>query len=244
MTEILNQISLFSIALSFIIGLVAGIHCVFMCGTFCSQSEQLNSKHKNGPWLYQIGRLFSYLVLGGLFYMFGELLVRPFLSIISNFALATVLTIILLGASICILKKTESRNLSIKNYINFINRFRHRFFKAIPNRFIALSIGALTALIPCGTLYIVLSMSFASNTFINGLLMICSFWLGTLPLMLSLHRALGRFKVLMIPSVRFGLLLIALGILLIRNQSLKVGINNIELWCNSAVIALIRDLQF
>lgn len=76
----------------------------------------------------------------------------------------------------------------------------------------ALIIGLLSTFLPCGWLYSFVAIAAASASAPRGMLIMFSFWLGTLPMMLSIGHLLQRFaarSMNFIPRLTSALLVIA-----------------------------------
>lgn len=84
----------------------------------------------------------------------------------------------------------------------------------------ALSIGALSAALPCGWLYAFVATAAASGSALGGAAVMSAFWLGTLPMMLAIglgaQRLLGRFRT-RLPLVTASVLVI-LGLLTVAGR--------------------------
>lgn len=166
-----------------IIGLMGSFHCVGMCGPI---AFMLPVDHRNPTkkliqvFLYHVGRLSSYGILGLIFgflgkglYVFG---LQQKLSIIIGVLMITI---------ILIPHKTFSQyNLSkpIYSVLSTIkNRLGKELKKKTPDTF--LTIGLLNGLLPCGLVYMALFGSMAAANPWTGALYMVLFGVGTIPLM-------------------------------------------------------------
>jgi len=166
-----------------IIGLMGSFHCVGMCGpiAFMLPVDRHNpTKKLLQVFLYHVGRLTSYGILGLIFgflgkglYVFG---LQQKLSIIIGVLMITI---------ILIPHKTFSQyNLSkpIYSVLSTIkNRLGKELKKKTPDTF--LTIGLLNGLLPCGLVYMALFGSMATANPWTGALYMALFGVGTIPLM-------------------------------------------------------------
>lgn len=166
-----------------IIGLMGSFHCVGMCGpiAFMLPVDRHNpTKKLLQVFLYHVGRLTSYGILGLIFgflgkglYVFG---LQQKLSIIIGVLMITI---------ILIPHKTFSQyNLSkpIYSVLSTIkNRLGKELKKKTPDTF--LTIGLLNGLLPCGLVYMALFGSMATANPWTGALYMSLFGVGTIPLM-------------------------------------------------------------
>ncbi|NNG11254.1 MAG: sulfite exporter TauE/SafE family protein [Arenibacter sp.] len=166
-----------------IIGLMGSFHCVGMCGpiAFMLPVDRHNpTKKLLQVFLYHVGRLTSYGILGLIFgflgkglYVFG---LQQKLSIIIGVLMITI---------ILIPHKTFSQyNLSKPIYSilsNIKNRLGKELKKKTPDTF--LTIGLLNGLLPCGLVYMALFGSMATANPWTGALYMALFGVGTIPLM-------------------------------------------------------------
>ncbi len=166
-----------------IIGLMGSFHCVGMCGpiAFMLPVDRHNpTKKLLQVFLYHVGRLTSYGILGLIFgflgkglYVFG---LQQKLSIIIGVLMITI---------ILIPHKTFSQyNLSKPIYSvlsTLKNRLGKELKKKTPDTF--LTIGLLNGLLPCGLVYMALFGSMATANPWTGALYMALFGVGTIPLM-------------------------------------------------------------
>ena len=182
-----------------------------MCGGFsclagsnnCGESK---SKSIQNISVYNIGRLLSYLLIVVLISAFDFSLKNLYL--ISSFSGILLLVIILcqfidlLGIS-----KPLSNLEIVKNTYNLYLKYYGISLSKIANRKNFLGsflLGILTALIPCGWLYLNLGFASSQGSLFRSMLLVFAFWLGTLPALslvgfssTSVTKKLnGRFKIL------------------------------------------------
>lgn len=165
----------------FITGLLTSIHCIGMCGainlfaTF-NNNEKYNLKK---PIAYNLGRLISYSIIGGLVGLLGKVLS------INN----KINGLIIIVASIVMLLMS----LKMLNIINFKNIKLFNLNKNFkPKKFFL--IGLLNGLMPCGPMQAMQIYALQSGSFLKGFLSMFLFCLGTIPLMLFIGTFSNFFK--------------------------------------------------
>lgn len=149
--------------------LLGSTHCVSMCGGLV-----LSVARTRSAWvLYHLGRLLGYLGLGSLAGFLGEkLLSTSALSIVSLVsALVLGLTFILAGAQTW-KSKTFHLNLLPHGVLTLLYRLGRKS---------SLISGLLTALLPCGWLHSFVLAAVATQSAIQGGVLLLMFWVGTLP---------------------------------------------------------------
>ncbi len=184
MLDQLSNINEFSLYALFSLGISSGflgsVHCVGMCGGLVSAT----TKTKLEVSLYHIGRLLGYITLGVLLPVLGMNIIG-----IKHSNELKLISAILIGLSFILIgfgpkvKKTGIFKFFIKN-LQVLNNISYQFiFKRFKNfhQLRAFFIGSVSALLPCGLLWIVLILSLTTSSAIYALSFIISFWLGTLP---------------------------------------------------------------
>jgi uncharacterized protein len=224
--------------LIFVIGLLAGFHCVGMCGGLVvaySANHLKNMENSSGAkkrsllphWQYNFGRLISYTAIGGVLGGVGSFFgINPtFTGII---ILGAGIFMILMGLSFLsnwqILEKIKLRT------PQFIARFlynqKHSRKAKGP-----LIIGLLNGFMPCGPLQAMQLYALASGSVTRGAISMAVYALGTIPLMFGFGAALssiGQQYIKKIIKVS-GVLVIILG-LFMANRGLTnfgYGFNNL-----------------
>ena len=201
----------------FITGLLTSIHCVSMCGAInlaaSKDTENNTIKRFQKPVLYNLGRLVSYTVLGGIIGGIGSLF-----SI--NYYIQSVIILI---AAICMI----CMSLSMLGIITISSRIKScKVFRKVKtkNSFI---IGILNGLMPCGPLQAMQVYALSTGSIFYGALSMFLFCLGTIPLMLFfgsfINFAKGKTRVVInkIASV----LILILSLALLNRALIGFGIN-------------------
>lgn len=168
----------------FLIGILTSLHCVAMCGGInisqCASYEEKNYKSKFTPsLLYNLGRVISYTLIGGIFGAFGSLIsISPFAK--SVVSVITGILMLIMG-------------LNMLNVFPWLRKFNPRMPKFLVNKFKKsdsrkgpLYIGLLNGLMPCGPLQAMQIYALGTGSFINGSISMLLFSLGTVPLMFGL----------------------------------------------------------
>lgn len=217
----LNEKNL-SYGLIFLIGLLVSFHCVGMCGglvvTYTTRhlAQQDGKKDKSSAphWQYNLGRLISYTVIGGILGGVGSFFgVNPvFTGIIT---LLAGVFMVLMGLSLLThFKFLEKIKLKTPAFIaRFLFGQQHSAKPKGP-----LVIGLLNGFMPCGPLQAMQLYALASGSFTRGALVLGVYALGTIPLMFGFGSFLSfisqeRIKQLMKFS---GILVIILGLLMLN----------------------------
>ena len=178
------------VPLLFLAGLLTSVHCVAMCGGICLTQTVRGARHPLLPGaLYNLGRVVSYTVIGGIVGAVGTV-VQP-----SGMFRGAVQLIA--GAFMVIM------GLSMLGLFPRLNRLVPR----MPARFAGIVdaaktraagpfvVGLLNGLMPCGPLQAMQLYALSSGSAARGALGMLAFSLGTVPLMLglgALASALGR----------------------------------------------------
>lgn len=154
----------------FLTGLLTSIHCVSMCGAI-NLIATLNQNSQNRferPLKYNLGRLISYTILGGIAGLLGSILT------INNIISGIIITIAGLAMFVMSLEM-----------LGFFRIPRIKFLtpkhKKTSNPFL---IGLLNGLMPCGPLQAMQLYALSTSSMLKGALSMFLFGLGTMPLML------------------------------------------------------------
>ncbi|SNR41258.1 hypothetical protein SAMN04488009_1493 [Maribacter sedimenticola] len=166
-----------------ILGFMGSLHCVGMCGpiAFLLPVDRTNPYKKFGQiFIYHIGRLLAYGIIGLLFGLLGKGL--------SVFGLQQKLSIaigILMIFIVLIPYQTFNKYNFSKPIFKLVSKVKSRLGKELqkksPDTF--LTIGFLNGFLPCGLVYMALFASIAMGSSIQGGLYMLLFGVGTIPLM-------------------------------------------------------------
>jgi sulfite exporter TauE/SafE/copper chaperone CopZ len=154
----------------FLVGLITSVHCVAMCGGITiSQCQRYINTHPSKPsLLYNLGRLISYTVIGGVIGGIGSVLsftgqMRGYITLFVSF--------IMLLMAIRMLKLLD------------LPRFKLPRLKIGNNPFV---IGLANGFMPCGPLQSMQLYALGTGSVVQGALSMFYFSLGTFPLMFGL----------------------------------------------------------
>jgi len=168
------------------LGFLGSFHCVGMCGPI-ALALPLNRTSTfskfNGAITYNLGRMFTYTLLGGIFGLIGEsLVIAGYQQIVSITLGAAILIMVLLPNQLISRFKITSLMYSsiskLKQQLGLL--FQKKNLSSL------FFIGTLNGLLPCGLVYLGIAGAIASGTSLNGSLFMAMFGLGTLPAMLTL----------------------------------------------------------
>ena len=177
---------------AFLVGLFGSLHCIGMCGPITlalpyqgfSQISYIFSR-----LLYNVGRALTYSLMGMVIGLAGQGIsvagAQRWLSIGSG---ALLIIIVLLPVSltnrISVLKPAYQFTTFLKNKFSIL--FRKN---TVSSTFL---IGILNGFLPCGLVYVALAGALASGSWINGMIYMALFGLGTVPVMFTVSY-FGKF---------------------------------------------------
>ena len=219
---ILNRLSPDSLAdtsmsygMLFVIGLVTSVHCIAMCGGInLSQtlqreaSKDISRKMFKNTLLYNMGRVVSYTVIGGVLGAIGGLAgiggsMQSSSLLQGSLKLFAGIIMIIMGVNM--LGIFPGLRACLKKYFRNLHKIQDSFFhkKLIPfvhkkisgRRKTPFLIGIYNGFMPCGPLQSMQIVALASGNMFTGAFSIFCFSLGTVPLMLgfgSVVSALGK----------------------------------------------------
>ncbi len=176
--------------LLFLAGLLTSVHCVAMCGGICLTQTVRGARHPLLPGaLYNLGRVVSYTVIGGIVGAVGSV-VQPTGAFRGAVQLIAGAFMVIMGLSMLGLFPRLNR---------LVPRMPARFARMVEaakarsaGPFV---VGMLNGLMPCGPLQAMQLYALSSGSAVRGALGMLAFSLGTVPLMLglgALAAALGR----------------------------------------------------
>ncbi len=211
------------------LGLLSGFHCVGMCGPIAF-SLGLDSSNKfkfyTQNLLYQLGRITTYALLGGILGIVGKSFdIAGYQKYISIFAGVLLILMVLLPG-----KTTEigGNFKPINKFMIKVKIFLGKFLQKKDNTSRYMT-GILNGFLPCGAVYLALTSSIAAGGIIQGMSFMAIFGLGTLPFMFMTVLA-GKFIGVKIRTrilKVFPYFIVILGILFIL-RGLGLGIQMIS----------------
>ncbi|HIE45246.1 MAG TPA: sulfite exporter TauE/SafE family protein [Flavobacteriaceae bacterium] len=168
---------------AFILGLLGSFHCIGMCGPIAFAlplDRSSKSKMIFQTFLYHLGRLFTYSLIGVLFGLIGRGL---FISGIQQ-RLSILMGIIMI-ASVIIPVHFFNRFKITQPLYKIIGKLKQQlglYLNKKSNKSIFL-IGFFNGFLPCGLVYMALMGAIASSNIIEGSLYMFLFGMGTVPMM-------------------------------------------------------------
>lgn len=170
-----------SYGMIFIVGLLTSLHCIAMCGGInLTQSVSSSQKNENGiksNILYNLGRIISYTLIGGIVGAIGSVisLGGTFKGLIQ--IIAGILMIIMGINMLGIFPAFRKINIRIPKRLSLALN------KAVKGKS-SFYIGLANGLMPCGPLQSMQLYALATGNFLKGAISMFLFSLGTVPLML------------------------------------------------------------
>jgi len=179
------EISAVSAALPiFLASLLGSPHCAGMCGGFVAIYSHGTERHGISHLLYSLGRLSTYLTLG----LAGAWLGRSIdnLTAISRASSIAVGSLLIAAGLLKIFKLEQLPISKLLGKLSEPVKALARPLFSVQSRFKPFWIGLVTTLLPCGWLYTFVALAIASADSVQAIEIMILFWLGTLPIMLSL----------------------------------------------------------
>ncbi len=173
-----------SLAVLFIIGLLTSFHCVAMCGGInVTQCLTFKEQSKRSPnLLYNLGRVTSYTVLGGIVGAIG-----------SVFSLSTSTQAVLYVVVGCFMVLMGLNLYGLNVARKFLPKMPKSFRNLKKNENGPFVVGLLNGLMPCGPLQSMQLYALSTGSFVEGALSMFFFSVGTVPLMYIFGK-IGEFK--------------------------------------------------
>ncbi|MBL7893421.1 MAG: sulfite exporter TauE/SafE family protein [Bacteroidia bacterium] len=168
------------------LGFLGSFHCVGMCGPIILALPLNNNTSLNkiaGPLLYNLGRITTYTLLGGLFGLLGHTFVLAGYQQILSVVIGTaILTIAILPDKIAKrLRPTGIVSRIITPLKSSFGQYIHS--KSLHSRYF---IGTLNGLLPCGLVYMGIAGAMATGNSASGALFMTIFGFGTFPAMFAI----------------------------------------------------------
>lgn len=226
-----------SYAMLFVIGLLTSFHCIAMCGGLNLAGSLQNERVLKSTVLYNLGRLVSYTVIGGLLGALGSVLaitlkMRAIIGILAG------IVMVFMG-----IKMMNCFPFMKKLYIPMPKSLKKKLFQRKHNS--SFYIGLVNGFMPCGPLQTMQLLAIAGGSFLGGALSMFFFCLGTVPLLLLFGLAVGTLKnkAKQIMALVGGTLIVVFGVYMLQNNFALTGIElfpkqNVE---DSAIIAMQYD---
>jgi sulfite exporter TauE/SafE len=162
-----------------VLGITGSLHCLGMCGPIAIALGR-NNNSAFSLVSYNLGRISTYALLGGIFGFVGELL---------NFSLFQQYTSIIVGGVMILyvlMQYTKLRRFAAKTPEAWNAFSRKLIGKAIKSKKGMFVVGLANGLLPCGLVYVALAGSVAAGKWFEGALVMFVFGLATFPAMLAI----------------------------------------------------------
>ena len=212
---------------AFLLGFAGSLHCIGMCGIIAlSACSNQNNSAFTSITLYHIGKIITYILLGLLFGLFGE--VSQMVSIQKWMSIISGILIIFIA-----LKNSHVDQFLLQLFprLSFTNKIQNKinFALELPSFIRPFAIGLINGLLPCGLVYIALAGALSSQSYLGGASFMLFFGIGTAPALIAIAM-LGNTKIIKnqtlnhwsikIILVLFGLYLIYRGVVVYLPSSL------------------------
>jgi sulfite exporter TauE/SafE len=166
-----------------IFGLLGSFHCIGMCGpiAFMLPVDRTNqTKRVLQIFVYHLGRLITYSILGLLFGLLGKgFYLFGFQQYLSIFIGLIMILVVVIPTKV--VNKFSITKPIYKILSGVKNRLGKELKKKRTDTFF--TIGFLNGFLPCGLVYMAIFASIATGNALNGSLYMVLFGLGTIPLM-------------------------------------------------------------
>lgn len=174
-----------------LIGFVGSLHCAGMCGPLAialPKPDGNKFKWFQNRLTYNFGRIFTYAMLGGLAGLAGQ-----------GFSMAGIQqwVSIFLGAllmGVIIFPAFKLNQYSLRFFQAIANPVRRKLGKMFnnPSPFKTFLFGLINGLLPCGLVYVALAGALTVGNYLEGIIFMILFGLGTFPMMMAISMA-GSF---------------------------------------------------
>lgn len=170
----------------FIFGILTSFHCIGMCGPIViAVSNSSTSKYGIvfDNFLYNIGRVITYSIMGMVLGFFGATVKLAGYQGIVSIVIGSAMLAVLLFPKKWSLRLEEAPIIS-----HILARFKKLFaiFLNWKSRLSFLVIGLLNGLLPCGPVYVALAASITAGGVLEGATYMAAFGLGTMPMLLAM----------------------------------------------------------
>jgi sulfite exporter TauE/SafE len=210
---------------AFIVGLVGSAHCAGMCGPIALalplRSESWFTR-VSGGLIYNIGRIFTYMVLGAIFGLLGKGLHMAGFQLWTSVVLGILMITMVLVPMI--FKRMPSLSNIFESYsARLLSGFRNMFRKGDTKSLFG--IGLLNGILPCGLVYVAIAGAINTGDVASAMIYMALFGAGTIPVMLavSLAGTMISLKLRIFVNKLSPYVIVLLGVLFIL-RGLSLGI--------------------
>ncbi len=167
---------------AFLTGLMSSFHCAGMCGPIVMSLPgfgQLNKRNFIGRLLYQLGRIFTYVLIGFVFGAVG--LGFKWIGFQQSFSIG--IGVLLLLLFVLKIKIDSVLGFNIFKKISQFLSLQNKSQFGLQSFFM---VGVVNGFLPCGFVYFAAMGASVVQSSIEGMALMALFGLGTLPVMLPL----------------------------------------------------------
>lgn len=164
--------------IAFFTGLAGSFHCIGMCGPIALALPIGGQTHWEAAFsrlTYNLGRIITYSILGGVFSIFGQTFVLAGLQQYLTIAIGILIFMFVFSNQYdsfsSIRQITQSITLAFRPLLK--SKSKASFF----------FLGIVNGLLPCGFVYVALVGSLAANSMVESTLFMSFFGLGTAPML-------------------------------------------------------------
>jgi len=174
---------------AFIVGLVGSAHCAGMCGPIALalplQSDNW-FRRVAGGLIYNLGRIFTYMLLGAIFGVLGKGLHMAGFQLWTSVVIGALMIALVLVP--LLFKKMPSVNNIFESYsARLLTGFRKMFRKG--DSASLFGIGLLNGILPCGLVYVAVAGAINTGDVVTSMMYMALFGAGTIPVMLAVSIA-------------------------------------------------------
>lgn len=188
---------------AFMVGLLGSVHCIGMCGgivsalTFSLPERKRQTTLGLLPYLllYNLGRLSSYAVIGGLFGWLGQAASDSFTASVAGWGG------IIAGVFLVLLGLYVAGWLQALVVLERLGGFAWRAIEPLGRRMMpvrsplqALGLGLIWGWLPCGMVYAMLPLAITAGTLPGGASVLLAFGLGTLPMLMLMGSTAEKLR--------------------------------------------------
>lgn len=183
----------------FLIGLFGSMHCIGMCGGFVAMySLKKPAIQPALPHhvLYNVGRITTYSVLGGILGYIGS-----FTTYLGHYRLIPGITLLAAGALMVLMGMNIAGILGKRMLVEDSMIMSGSLFRRTLRNILAMEsvwgtflLGLLLGFLPCGLLYPIFIQAAVSGGLSSGMLTMTVFGLGTVPVMMSFGLLVSKLR--------------------------------------------------
>ena len=183
----------------FVASLLGSLHCLGMCGPFALLAGSGGAQRAAAivPTVaYSLGRLITYSLVGLIFGTLGLALNEGTAFASWQQSATYVAGGLMIVVGLVALARYAGLKVRLPAFATPLQRLLQVFFKRTVNMNPlprALTIGALTTLMPCGWLYTFAIAAAGTGSPLLGMMLMIAFWAGTVPVMTALMLGFNKF---------------------------------------------------